>query len=210
MRKTIKKIIKIGLLLATITSFFIVAYMVYVFSNWNRAIDQEALNKIMLVVEETAPQDDQLVAMYNSLYDGALEQSLWLYLWRGLNGKQTKCPCLGVVKLSYIKKGHDLAENSWAVAAQLGRRFTQRQCLDYILANYNFMNNTKGVKEAANFYFQKDVSALNDDERLGLIVMLMNASLYNPKRFKVRYDKKVDEMKRAWLLFNHNITQVDD
>lgn len=57
---------------------------------------------------------------------------------------------------------------------------TQQQCLNYWLADFNYLNGCIGVKEASLFYMKKNIDELDESEINTLIKMRENPSYYNP------------------------------
>ena len=68
--------------------------------------------------------------------------------------------------------------------------------INYYLQNVDFVYNNKGVYEASNYYFQKELSELNFEQMATLIIMTNNPSLYNPKRRPELIKKRIKEIIR--------------
>jgi hypothetical protein len=173
-----------------------VLYIAYIFSDLNQAIDREKLELLINDIKDTPPQEEALIMMYNKVHDNALEKSTWNHFWKLVQEKPTKCPCFDAARSTYINTMHRLKENDYVISAQLEKKVTQRECLNYLFSNYNYSYNNTGVEEASLFYFQKTIGQLTEQEMIGLIIMQENVSLYNPKRFRDRFDKKVSEVQQ--------------
>lgn len=74
----------------------------------------------------------------------------------------------------------------WVIAVRLERKYTKNEIIALYLNRYDFINNAKGIRAAAEIYFSKSPENLNVQESALLIGMLKNASLFNPKRFQER------------------------
>jgi membrane carboxypeptidase/penicillin-binding protein PbpC len=61
---------------------------------------------------------------------------------------------------------------AYTLAWKLEEETTQKECLNWVLENYKFDLYIHGITEVANFYYKKEVTALNDKE-LGDIIALM-------------------------------------
>lgn len=171
-------------------------YVGYVFSDLNQDIDKEKVKLIISQIKAAKEHDEKLIAMYNKVHKNALEKSSWRNLWDWVWGENNECPCFDAVRRTYINKRHKIAENDFAVSVKIEKKVSQRDCLNFIFEDFNYLYNNEGVDEAAEFYFQKSVNELNDDELIGLIIMQKNPSLYNPRKFRDRFDKKVNEVKK--------------
>ena len=74
---------------------------------------------------------------------------------------------------------------------KIRHEFTSDDCLKLVFNQTDFLNNNIGIKNAAKFYFDKKIKNLNEEEKITLIVMMENPSLYNPKRRKEMVKDKV-------------------
>lgn len=186
------RVIKILLVIVFIPVF---VYGLYIFSPYNQDIDWEKLESIVSEIEEASPQSERVISMYNKIYEGALERSSTEKLINGFFNVSKDCPCYDVAAQSYICKRHGPTVNEYVIAHQIEARESQKQCLYYLLATFDYMYQTTGIENAANLYFDKPLADLTDDELIGLLVMQENVSLYNPKRFKKRYEERVSMVK---------------
>lgn len=74
----------------------------------------------------------------------------------------------------------------WVIAVRLERKYTKKEIIALYLNRYDFINNAKGIRAAAEIYFSKSPEDLSVPESALLVGMLKNASLYNPRRFEDR------------------------
>lgn len=92
----------------------------------------------------------------------------------------------------------------WIIAVRLERKYTKEEIIALYLNRYDFINNAKGIRAAAEIYFSKSPENLNIQESALLVGMLKNASLFNPRRFKERALRRrevvLSQMKKADLL----------
>jgi hypothetical protein len=87
-------------------------------------------------------------------------------------------------------------------AYKLEREFSNDNFIKFRLENSDYLFGNIGISKAANFYFKKNLSELNEDEMIILVLMLENPSLYNPIRHPERVEKKL-KLYRQYL---HNQT----
>ncbi|MEO0875881.1 MAG: biosynthetic peptidoglycan transglycosylase, partial [Bacteroidota bacterium] len=66
----------------------------------------------------------------------------------------------------------------WIIAVRLERKYTKEEIIALYLNRYDFINNAKGIRAAAEIYFSTSPEALNIQESALLVGMLKNASLY--------------------------------
>ena len=104
--------------------------------------------------------------------------------------KHRRCEC--EVPTTYIgpyRHGRSITKMIYVL--KIEREFSKNQCLKFQFLNADYLFGNKGIKDAAKFYFKKDLEKLNEDEKLVLVVMLDNPSLYNPIRRKEKVMNKV-------------------
>lgn len=92
----------------------------------------------------------------------------------------------------------------WIIAVRLERKYTKEEIIALYLNRYDFINNAKGIRAAAEIYFSTSPEQLNVQESALLVGMLKNASLYNPRRFPDRALRRrevvLDQMRKAGFL----------
>lgn len=92
----------------------------------------------------------------------------------------------------------------WIIAVRLERKYTKEEIIALYLNRYDFINNAKGIRAAAEIYFSTSPENLNVQESALLVGMLKNASLYNPRRFADRALQRrevvLDQMRKAGYL----------
>lgn len=75
---------------------------------------------------------------------------------------------------------------------------SQEKCFEYTMSHFDFLNEIKGIDNAAKFYYNKPLDSLSLDEQLGLIVSLDNPSMYNlilhPEIVKGKVEKTKKEL----------------
>lgn len=71
--------------------------------------------------------------------------------------------------------------NEWVTAVKLERYYSKEEIIKLYLNQFDFLYNAKGIRSAANIYFNKDAKDLELHEAAVLVGMLKNPSLYNPK-----------------------------
>ncbi|MFT4664801.1 MAG: hypothetical protein ACI8YQ_002192 [Polaribacter sp.] len=189
------RLVKASIELILIGLILVGLYTVYLFSRFNTNINQQSVIKLISSIKESKKHDKGLIKMYDRIHDNSLSKSALNHLIEWSSGKHSNHPCFEVVRNSFINTRHDLAENDFAITIRIEKELSQTDCLNYLLEKQNFLYGTKGVEEAAEFYFNKRLENLHDDQLIGLIIMMENPSLYNPKRRKKLLDEKIMEMK---------------
>ena len=76
----------------------------------------------------------------------------------------------------------------------LDRYTTPEKCFDYYVNNFDFLYNSIGLEKASLTYFNKNTNNLTDLEIIGLIVLLENSALYNPRRRPDRFNHRRSEL----------------
>ncbi|MCB0656762.1 MAG: penicillin-binding protein [Saprospiraceae bacterium] len=96
----------------------------------------------------------------------------------------------------------------WITAVKLERSYTKEEIIAMYLNKFDFINDSYGVRAAAETYFGKEQEDLAVEEAAVIVAMLNNPYYYNPKRFpdnaKVRRNIVLSKM-----LKHGYITQAD-
>ena len=72
------------------------------------------------------------------------------------------------------------------VAAELERRYTKDQILEYYINSIYWGSGAYGLQSAAYEYFDKEVSDLTLDEAATLVVIIRSPAYYNPRKYPER------------------------
>ena len=72
------------------------------------------------------------------------------------------------------------------VAAELERRYTKDQILEYYINSIYWGSGAYGLQSAAFEYFNKDVSQLTLDQAATLVVIIRSPAYYNPRKYPER------------------------
>ena len=72
------------------------------------------------------------------------------------------------------------------VAAELERRYTKDQILEYYINSIYWGAGAYGLQSASSEYFNKDVSKLTLDEAATLVVIIRSPAYYNPRKYPER------------------------
>ena len=67
---------------------------------------------------------------------------------------------------------------------EIEKSTSQKQCLNWIAQNFDFLHGAKGIQNASKFYFKKNLENLNENEMEILVKMLDNPVKNNPLRKK--------------------------
>ncbi|HZY80119.1 MAG TPA: transglycosylase domain-containing protein [Cyclobacteriaceae bacterium] len=89
----------------------------------------------------------------------------------------------------------------WIISVYLERNFTKEEILTMYLNTAEYVNQSFGIKVAAENHFQKQPDSLNLQESALLVGMLQNPALYNPaKRPELALSKRNDVL---WKVYQH-------
>jgi len=112
---------------------------------------------------------------------------------KSLDGHLAK---LGELPRRLIQKNKE-----WIISVHLERNFTKDEILTMYLNTAEYVNNSFGIKVAAENHFKKEPDSLNLQESALLVGMLQNPALYNPARFPERALRKRNEV--LWKVYQH-------
>jgi len=138
-------------------------------------------------------EDDEFIYLTNKLKETE-KQDLKFFVdaYKKVNEKNKYRRCECEVATTYIgpyRHGRSITKMIYVL--KIEREFSNDQCLKFQFLNADYLSGNKGIKDAAKFYFKKNLEQLNEEEKLILIVMLDNPTLYNPIRRKEKVMNKV-------------------
>lgn len=90
-------------------------------------------------------------------------------------------------------------------AMELEKRFSKTQILHFYINQVPYAANKRGIKQAALYYFNRDITTLNEKELLTLVVLIRSPKWYDPKRHLKHLEKQVNQL--AFELYKNN--QID-
>lgn len=99
-------------------------------------------------------------------------------------------PSIQVVRYHYInvvreyKNPLERTFTRYFFFREIQKSTTPKECLNYILEEFDYLYNCYGVRKASEFYMNKNIDDLNEDEIYVLLKMYKNPSLYNPLKEK--------------------------
>jgi len=189
--KRLKKISK--WILGTFLILVIALIVLYFYMVHQRA-DLYVTKDLIGSAEKLALESDKLPALFYELYDlnfpnGTTNSPNQQVLKVLLGNEKEGCTCRYLARL-YFASGANNSHDNWlghglnniAVGNYLFKKYGGKVCLDMYVNRFDYVNGQIGVRNAANFYFNKSLNELGLFEIGTLIVMTKNPSFYNPIR----------------------------
>lgn len=151
-------------------------------------------------IQKTKSEDfSNITELYNEIYIVKnYKNFIWNHTFKQNSSFDLRCPCFYVTRynshlFSSNRFKHYLDEVLFS--QKLEQEFSQEDCLKFLLKHTYFLEN-KGFKYASQYYFEKEFNDLNIDEKITLILMSENPSLYNPRRRPELVKEKVELYKK--------------
>lgn len=153
----------------------------------DNAIAKEAYDRLIKEIKTNEEFPDRFYEMYGFVTGFSKKSTTNRYLIYDLLNERKICPCVDLgFRIAYgvTENYRLLGVNKITVALALDKDVSPKRCLDFYLSDFDYLYNTIGIKNASQFYYQKDIEQLSDDEMLELAVMALNPSLYNKKEIR--------------------------
>ena len=197
--KRVKKLI-IGLFsITTILSF---SFFLYIKYSWKNFTNEKQLDKLITRIKSAEKLPNEFYTYYNIVEKNTLENDSSKQLIKYIFNGKTKMPVsywvarYSNIILNKITDHRFIFHRNMSLAWKIEEQTDQKECLNYLLNEYDFLYGQIGIKKASLYYFEKEIESLNKREILTLIIMTKNPSLYNPKRFPEKAKNKLDEIIR--------------
>lgn len=88
-------------------------------------------------------------------------------------------------------------------AQALEKKIAKADILRFYINQVPYASQRRGIKQAANYYFNRDLQTLSNRELLALVVLIRSPKWYDPFKSKQRLDKKIAQL--ADRLYAQNI-----
>jgi penicillin-binding protein 1C len=79
-------------------------------------------------------------------------------------------------------------------AQALNKKMSKEAILTFYINQIPYAANRKGVKQASLYYFNRDISTLNEREMLALIVIIRSPRWYDPFKYLKRLNTKIEDL----------------
>lgn len=175
---------------------FSVGLYLYLLSDFNTLYQNENFISLKKSIENSKKEDlKDFVAIYNKTHTII---SYRKSLLSGYSYKVGMSPFRDAVNSRLYRYDSQIEANFKNIlyALKLEEDFTADECLTYLFLNCDYLYGNKGVKDASNFFFKKSIKNLTLKEKITLVIMRDNPSLYNPfrerailKRRIIKYEK---------------------
>jgi hypothetical protein len=164
----------------------------------DNVIDKETYDYLVEKIKTSEDLPDRFYKIYGQVtgYDEKSTTNKYLFylLVRDRRMFSYSCPC----PCPCIHVGYHIVYNpidKWTLGFVLDRDVLPKKCLDFYLSKFDFLHDIEGIRNASQFYYQKDLEQLSDDEMFELSVMTINPSYYNKIRRPEELKEKVEKIK---------------
>ena len=143
--KWLKRFLLFSLLFYTVT---ILGYFTYILTSLNAFINHQVIEDFAQEIKDSPAADAELISLFNKINSQVIEEdsSVFNEVLSRFSNEYYECPCLDIsYKLHLVcrknTKGwqQSFFSNQYIVAHHLHQQVTQKQCLNYLLNNYDFM-----------------------------------------------------------------------
>ena len=198
----LKRILKLFRNLILLGILLFVGFYFYVKNYWKNYANEEEINNLITNIKSAEKLPEEFYILYNIENTKSLNTNYNKQILRTIFGSEfirppsSKASKMGI-DFFFRNKVKDYRRFKIAqisITWLIESRTSQSECLNWITQNYDFLNSAKGIKQASNLYFKKNMENLNDYELASLIIMLENSSYFNPLRRKHKIDERVDKL----------------
>ncbi|NHN24316.1 hypothetical protein FIA58_001400 [Flavobacterium jejuense] len=188
LKKIAKGLLKTGIICLVL---LVVIYNLLL-SDFNPIFDTQNYKQLTTALDQAKEESfEEIIETYDSIYTSPSFKELAVSNLFSYSNKQ--CPCLNITRMyhSYYNNRFESIYEGIFFTLKLERKYTQRECLKLLLKDSDYLYQNRGIKKAAHYYYNKELKDLNQKERITLILMLENPTLYNPERNRKMLQRKV-------------------
>ncbi len=164
--------------------------------SWKSFTSKKTIVEFSEEVRRTEPLPDYFYELYSTDNNISLKNSHKKYLLKNLskfndftNNDYSMPPSLSLAKSigqrirenrDRNKQRRDYLFYEVSLAWKLEELTTQYECLNWLVKNYEFVYDIKGVEKASQYFYNKSLTELDTLETASVVIMMRNPSLYNP------------------------------
>lgn len=195
-----KRLIKIFRNSVIIVLLLILAFYIFLLNAWKIDFTEEEIKPYITEIKQAEELPYLFYELYNLDNNNSLDSGTMEFLAKSLFYIKTSRPIsVWLARMIYIPKMKDRVfinrvKIELSLAMKIDRETLQKEQLNYLLNDLDFVNGQIGVKNASKFYFEKEITELTENEIASLIVMTRNPAFYNPKRRPEKLKNEVDKL----------------
>jgi hypothetical protein len=193
--KTIKKLFLIGLAIGILV---VASFDIYLENSINTILSPELQEKVFDEINNSPDLPEKFYEVIDKYYPEYFHRGVWEVLLNGLFlGKHYKTPCTDIYfyGLSMDRKQNYFSD--YILRLEIEEQCSPKACYNFLMNNAELGMNTKGVNEAAKFYFKKELNDLTDWEILTLHLLQIASTKYNPILNKEFLDEALDKIMKV-------------
>jgi hypothetical protein len=176
------RILKISLYISLVGVLLLLLFVLFLRSDLNPSFRTSEIKAAIAQVKATKALPENFVSVYKQA--DPITDIPGLIVDRLFKDRSRSCPCLeaaSIMRPLYLGNSR-ITGSVYVLAWKLEKELSQRQCLNYLVSNFDFLYQNIGIEKASHFYFSNNLADLNSDQMKILVLMLENPLVYNPKR----------------------------
>ncbi|MDP2159613.1 MAG: transglycosylase domain-containing protein, partial [Flavobacterium sp.] len=181
-------------------SLIILIFYILITSTWRLDFTNNEIEPYIKEIKQAENLPNLFYELYNIDTNYSLESGAFKYLTNSLYSSNSNPPVsIWISRMMFIPKRNNrilpkILNLELSLATKIEKETSSKQQLIFMLKRADFVNGQIGVKNAANFYFKKELNELNKEEIATLVVMTRNPSLYNPARRPEKIQIEVENL----------------
>lgn len=194
-KQFLKKLLKVLFVGVVAMVILAIVFVQYLKSDLNSSFDSAEIQAFVTLIKDAEKQPESFTNIYVAYRPMANTLGI-LFDWTFENYNRS-CPCLQIARNTHGLTDYEngMTGNPYALALTLEKYVSQEQCLNYMLVNFDFLNQQIGISSASNFYFQKAVADLNEDEIIAFVLLTKNPIYYSPLKHRERLEEAISNIR---------------
>ena len=195
-----KRLIKIFRNLVIVVSLLILGFYIFLLNAWKIDFTENEINQYISEMKQAEELPNLFYELYNLDTNNSLENGTLMYLTKNFFFVKTNQPLsIWIAKMMYIPKAEyrkypHILKIELSLATKIDKEISPKEQLNFMLKQTDFANGQIGIKSASKYYFNKEITELNENEIASLIIMTRNPALYNPKRRPEKLKAEVEKL----------------
>ena len=152
-------------------------------------LEKDLQESLFYELEHTKPLPSNFVNTIEKYYPNKFKQGVWESIFQQLIGKpRNQCLCREIYYPLYRKEVKFAAE---ILALEIEDKFSQEKCYEYLMNTESFGTIKAGIRNASKYFYQKNITELDEKEILKLDIRWRNPSHYRDEKVLARMVSKI-------------------
>lgn len=169
--------------------------VIYLETSIDKVLSEEKQSELFNIINSTPDLPENFYYTIDKYYPDYFKYGVWDAIFQKTFSQEISrvCQCFDI----YLHPGYvdnAIRAYQYILAMEIEENCSQKKCFEYNLSMQSFGFNIRGVNQAAEVFYNKNLEELTEREILELLVIRKAPTNYNPIKNRINLDKAVDRI----------------